>query len=169
MNDKRYLAGIIILAALSRLLPHPPNMTPITAVALFSGSKLKGRWSFVIPFLSMLISDLFLGFHATMIFVYGSFLITFLLGKIFLNKHGFFRLALVSLSSSILFFVITNFGAWLLFDMYPHNMSGLFYAYFMAIPFFRNMIVGDMIYVFALFYGYLYPASLMRYFLALKK
>jgi hypothetical protein len=144
----------IALAVISRLLPHLPNATPIAALALFSGSYLLGWKRFAIPLLAMLVSDFFLGFHTTMIFVYGSFALTVLLGTLLQKKHNTVNLIVASLSASILFFLITNAGVWITSNMYAHTISGLRDAYIMGIPFFRNTIIGDLFYTFSIFYGY---------------
>lgn len=102
----------------------------------------------------MLISDLFLGFHSTMVFVYGSFLLTILIGRKIKENFTPLKLLLAALSSSILFFVTTNFGVWLVGDWYPKTINGLIESYVMVIPFFRNTVLGDLIYSFSFFYGY---------------
>lgn len=148
--------GIIMLTVIMRLLPHPPNFTPIAGLALFSGAHLDKRLAFILPLLSMFLSDLFLGFHSTIIYVYGSFFITVLIGFRLKNNKKAGSLVLASLSSSILFFLITNFGVWLSFNMYPKSLGGLLNCYLMGLPFFRNTILGDLFYSFIFFYGYKY-------------
>jgi len=101
----------------------------------------------------MFISDIFLGFHKTMIYVYVSFLLIVLIGRL-IKKDNWQSLILASLTSSILFFIITNFGVWQLGLMYPKTVDGLFQSYTMALPFFRNTFLGDLIYSFSFFYGF---------------
>lgn len=144
--------AIIVFAVTLRLLPHPPNFAPIAAMALFGGCHLAKKYALVIPLLAMLISDLFLGFHSTMPFVYGSFLATGLFGIWLKNHKSVLNVFGVSLFSSILFFLVTNFGVWLSGGLYPKTLQGLLDAYVMAIPFFRNTIIGDLFYV-GLFFG----------------
>lgn len=148
------VAGIVIIAFIFRLLPHPPNFAPIAALALFSAVNIDGVLAYIIPLLSMLLSDIVLGFHSTMIFVYSAFLLTGFLGRLLKKKNNAVKLLFVSLLSSVLFFIITNFGVWLTGSMYPKNFSGLMEAYFLGIPFFRNTMLGDMFYSFTFFYGY---------------
>ena len=148
---------LIAFAALSRFLPHPANFAAIAAMALFGGVYLDKRYAFIVPMVAMLVSDYFLGFHSTVPFVYGSFLLTGLIG-LWLKGHK--KLGWVvgaSVTSSVLFFVITNFGVWLM-GMHPfgtggysQNFAGLIECYVVAIPFFRNTIVGDLLYVGVLF------------------
>src|SRR3989338_10485903 len=103
-----YLA-IILLAVFARLIPHPPNFAPIGGLALFSGFHFKNKIALLIPILAMLISDVFLGFHNTIIYVYLSFLLTVLVGRLIKNNR-WQSLVLASLFSSVLFFAVTNFG-----------------------------------------------------------
>lgn len=143
-------AVLILFAAFSRLIPHPANFTPIAAIALFSGVYLNKKYFLVIPVAAMLLSDIFLGFHQTMIWVYGSFAVIALIGlwlKSHKNAGYIFGTTLVS---SIIFFVITNFGVWAT-GYYGYSSSGLAECYTMAIPFFKNSVAGDLVYVTAMF------------------
>ncbi len=142
---------VIFIAVLMRLLPHLPNFTPIAAMALFGGVYLNKKYAFVIPFLAMFISDIFLGFHSAMPYVYGSFILTGIIG-LWLKKHKSAKnIICSSLISSILFFLITNFGVWA-GGWYPKTLSGLMQSYAMGIPFFKNTILGDLCYT-GVFFG----------------
>jgi hypothetical protein len=143
---------IILLAALSRLLPHLPNMAPITAIALFGAVYLDKKHTFVVPMAAMLISDYFIGFHSEMVWVYASFIIMGFLGLWLRNHQSIGKTIMATLGGSVIFFIITNFGAWVSpYMMYPQTFSGLGQCYIAAIPFFRNTIAGDLIYVSAMF------------------
>ena len=119
-NLKSYFLPIclIIVLSFSRLIPHPWNFTPILAMGIFSGFYFKNfiLGSFVVIF-SMFIGDLFLGFHSTMLFTYASLIIAVVLG-LFINKFKFTEILFSGLASSVCFFVVTNFGAWLTLEMY---------------------------------------------------
>lgn len=155
------LYGLIILGiVITRLLPHPYNFTPVAAVSLFAGAHIKGKQKYLLPILIMFVSDLFLGFHSTMIFVYGAFILSVLIGK-YLKKTNFIKTTELTFLSSVLFFLITNFGVWLMNSMYPHTFSGLMQAYIMGIPFFRNTMLGDLVYVYAFFYGYRFISNIV--------
>jgi len=154
--------GIIIIAASTRIIPHPPNFTPIGGLAIFSGIYFKKKSAAFIPLLAMLFSDLILGFHSTMFFVYLSFLISFFLGRLIRKKVNIIKLISISFISSAFFFLITNFGVWLMFDMYAKNFTGLINCYVMALPFFRNTFLGDFIYSLTFFYGYRYLLVLIK-------
>jgi hypothetical protein len=143
---------LLLLAALSRLLPHLPNFVPITALALFGGVYLDKKHTFVLPIVAMLISDYFLGFYAGMVWVYGSFVAIGFLGLWLRNHRGIVQTAATTLAGSILFFIVTNFGVWVSSQVsYPHNVAGLVSCYVAAIPFFRNTLLGDAVYVGVMF------------------
>lgn len=142
----------IIFGVLLRLLPHIPNFTPIAAIALFGGTYLSRRTALFVPLLIMAISDLFLGLHPLMLFTWGSFLLTGIIG-LWLKNHKTVPNTLgAAISSSLLFFIVTNFGVWALPNSwYPHTWQGLINCYIMAIPFFKNTLLGDLFYVGVLF------------------
>ena len=136
---------IIIVAALTRLIPHPPNFTPITAIALFGGIYMNNKiLAFIIPVGIMIISDLFLGFSSISYFVYGAFVMVSFIGTLSKNPK-IFKIVPCILLSSISFFIITNFGVWIL-GGYPKTWTGLATCYTMAIPFFKNSLMGDFFY-----------------------
>jgi hypothetical protein len=144
---------LILLCAASRLLPHPPNFTPIGALALFAGAYANGRSAWAFPLAALLISDSLLGFYnpLVMAFVYGGFAIGGLLGRRFLReRRSAARIGALAITNSIAFFVISNFGVWVV-GMYSHTWEGLAHCYVMAIPFFRNTLLGDLFYTAALF------------------
>ena len=144
-NRNIVIVTLIILAVLSRLVPHPPNFAPITGIALFSSKKINNKlFSVFIPIIPLFISDLFIGISFINIFVYLSFIIIYFLGSISTK----IEVKTVFLSS-IIFFVLTNLGVWYL--GYPKNIEGLIGCYTFALPFFVNTILGDLFYSFILF------------------
>ncbi len=160
MTKSKYevIISIILAGAFTRLLPHPPNFTPIGAIALFGGANLYPKLlAFLIPLLALFVSDLALqllfgyGFHSQMMVVYGSFVLVTCLGFWLRKNKKPHRIVLAVLSSSILFFLTTNFGVWLLDSLYPTSFEGFVACYVAAIPFFRNMLLGDMIYSLSMF------------------
>jgi len=131
------ILSFILVAAIIRLFPHMPNVTPITAMALFSGVYFTNKkYAFIVPIAAMLISDIFIGFYSISIFVYLAFILVGYIG--IKSKKISIKTILIS---SISFFVITNFGVWLL--AYPKTAVGLMECYTLAIPFFRNSLIGD--------------------------
>ncbi|MDD3517788.1 MAG: hypothetical protein PHQ14_05530 [Chromatiales bacterium] len=155
--DPRLLAliGIVLLAALSRLLPHPPNVTPIAAMALFAGAAFADRrLAFGVPLAAMLLSDLLLGLHATLAFVYAGFVLTVLIGMRLHERRTVMRVGVAAFAASVLFFLITNFGSWLAHGMYPRTGEGLLMAYTAGLPFFRNSLFGDLFFTALIFGGF---------------
>lgn len=144
---------IILLAVIARLIPHAPNFAPIGGLALFSGANFKNKIALLIPLTAMFISDIFLGFHKTVPYVYLSFIIIALIGGLIKNNK-WQSLLKASLVSSVLFFLITNFGVWATGTMYQKNLSGLIQCYGFGVPFFRNTLISDLFYTFSFFYGY---------------
>ncbi|MCS6966396.1 MAG: hypothetical protein NZ473_06490 [Candidatus Kapabacteria bacterium] len=167
------IAVLIFTAALTRLLPHPPNFTPITAMALLGGATLPLSWAYLIVFGAMIVSDVMLGIlaadwtitlHPTLPAVYGSFALTTLLSHLFLRRHlRVLRLAGVTLAASLLFFAVTNFTVWLLGTLYPKTWAGLLACYVAALPFFRNSLLGDYLYTAVLFGAYGLIGHLLGY------
>lgn len=163
MIDKRViaLAGIVLAAALLRLVPHPWNMTPVAAMALFGGAAFADRrLAFLLPLAAMALSDLALGlmhgtgwFHSTLPFVYGAFALTVLLGRTLTARRGVARVAAATLGASLLFFLLTNFGTWATQDLYPATPAGLVACYVAALPFFANTLLGNAFYATLLFGG----------------
>jgi hypothetical protein len=156
-NHARLLAllSAIAAAAALRLVPHPPNFTPIGAMALFSGAYLSRRGlAFVAPLAALLLSDLVLGFYAGMSFVYASVALTVLIGWWVSSRRTVLRVAAGALAGSVSFFVITNFGMWLFSGFYPRTSAGLAACFVAAIPFFQNSVAGDLFYAALLFGGF---------------
>jgi hypothetical protein len=144
---------IIVAAAMSRLLPHPYNFTPIAAMALTGGVYFNKRLAFIIPLGALFLSDLFIGFHNTILFVYGSFIITGFIGLWLKSHKKVLPIFGATLFSSILFFIITNFGVWITGGgwFYPRTWQGFIECYTLAVPFFRNTVAGDLVYTGVLF------------------
>ena len=147
--------SLILILALARLIPHPPNFTPIIAVALISGYFFKNiNLSLLILLFAMLLSDLFIGFYENMIFVYASLLlITFVFHKIS-KKINYKNLFIYCFAGSLIFFIFSNFGVWALgspgvLDVaYERNISGLVECYILAIPFFGNTFLSTLIFAY---------------------
>jgi hypothetical protein len=154
MNRNRLLllVGLIVVAIVTRFLPHPPNFVPVTAIALFAGAFFKDkRLAIAVPIAALLISDIIIGLHSTMLFVYTSILAVVMLGTILNKKRNVMRIAGITLAGAVLFFIVTNFGVWITGTMYPKTIDGLINCYIAAIPFFRNALLGDAVYVTSLF------------------
>jgi len=151
------VAAIIVAAAVSRLIPHPPNLASVTAVALFAGAYVQDRrLAFLIPLVALFLGDLILGFYGLpeMLIVYGSFALIVCIGLWLKQRRSALRIGGGSIASSVLFFVLTNFGTWAFSSIYPKTLAGLMACYIAAIPFFQNTIQGDLLYTLVLFGGF---------------
>jgi hypothetical protein len=158
--------SVIVIAALLRLLPHWPNFTPIAAMALFAGTYIdKKQYAFAIPIAAMFLSDLFIGLHSNMPAVYISFTITVLVGMAIRRRVNAGTVFLAAIGSSVIFFLITNFSAWLASPIYPQNFVGLMESYLAGLAFFRDQshgfsfLLNDMLgtlFFSAVFYGAFY-------------
>lgn len=148
------LAIILIIIGVSlRLIPHIPNFAPITALALFGGANLNKKYALIVPLLAMLISDFFLGFHSTMLYVYVSFLISGLIGLWLKSRKTPLYIFGATTAASLQFFLITNFGVWAE-GMYSRGFEGLITSYIMGVPFYRYTVLGDLFYTGVLFLSY---------------
>ncbi len=148
------LVGLILVAAFSRLIPHPVNFTAVSAMALFGGAYLSKKQSLIVPIAALLLSDLALGFHSTMIFVYLAFSLIVVLGWGLKDQKSVFKLGTFSLVSSSLFFLISNFGVWLMEGFYAPTWQGLVTCFVAAIPFFQNQLAGDLMFTAVMFGGF---------------
>ncbi len=149
------IVSAILLVAAMRLIPHPPNFSPIAAIALFSGAHFSRRsLSFVAPLSALLLSDIFLGFYSQMWIVYGSTALVVCLGWSLAKRKTPSRIGLTAVSGSFLFYAITNFGVWASSDMYPKTLGGLATCYAAAVPFFQNSLAGDLFFSTILFGGF---------------
>ena len=149
------LLSAIAAAAALRLVPHPPNFSPIDAMALFSGAYLGRRGiAFVAPLAALLLSDLVLGFYHGVATVYATVALIVVIGWWLSSKRTPLRIGIAAIASSVTFFVITNFGMWLFSGFYPVTYAGLLACYTAAIPFFQNTVAGDLFYSVPLFGGF---------------
>lgn len=155
------LTTLILATALFRILPHWPNFTPVAAVALFGAATFERRWlGLAVPLAAMLLSDALIGFHASMGAVYVSFALTWLLGFWALRRPAVGRIAAASVTSSLLFFLITNFAVWSGSSFYPQTLAGLLscysagLAFYNGTSFFLNGLLGDLFFSAVLFGSY---------------
>lgn len=163
---------LIIGAILLRLVPHMPNFAPIGALALFCGAYLPKKYAIIVPLIAMMVSDYMLLyihpfqgtanfsqlypvtalFHAGTFAVWGSVLLIGGIGIWLRTRKSFTNVLSGSLASSVLFFLITNFGFWLTTSLYPKTIEGQMLAYAMALPFFKWTLLGDLFYT-GVFFG----------------
>ena len=145
--------SLVLILAFSRIIPHPPNFTPIITIAIMSGYLFRNIYlSIATLLISMLLSDAFIGFYKNMFFVYLSLIfIVYIFYKIS-NQINFKNLFLFSIFGSFIFYLISNFGVWYLGSLYEKNFNGLIECYFLAIPFFKNTLISTIIFSYAAFF-----------------
>lgn len=153
--------SLIIVGILLRFMPHAVNFTPVAAIALFSGAYLKRKYAIIVPLALMAISDVFIGMHNVVIFTWGSFVLAALMGTFIRKNKSAMRITGMSLAASFVFFVISNFGVWVM-GWYPQNMKGLIDCYVMALPFLRDFTVSTLIYSILFFSAYELVARLVK-------
>ncbi len=137
--------SLVVAGILLRFIPHAPNFTPVAAIALFSGAYLDRKYAIIVPLLLMAVSDFFIGMHNVFLFTWGAFVLSALLGALLREKKGVLRIAGISFSASLVFFVVTNFGVWAM-GWYPQTLNGLVDCYILALPFLRDFTVSTLIY-----------------------
>jgi len=146
--EMRVVFGLVVVALLTRLLPHPPNFAPITSIALFTGFHfVNKRLALFIPLICMFLTDLILGVHSLMPIIYLSFVLISMIGL----KAKSLSLGTV-LSASSLFFIVSNLGVWYFY--YPLTWAGLSSCFILAVPFFINALMGDLFYTFVLQFSF---------------
>jgi hypothetical protein len=162
------ICTIILLAAGSRFIPHPPNFSPIGSIALFGAAYYSKRyWSYFIPLIAMFLSDMalnnviyhslfngFTWFYSGALYTYGAILLIVLLGTLTLKKIRIPNLIASALGASIIFYIVSNFGVWAsngMYGMYPRTFAGLMECYIAGLPFLQNLLAGDFVYTIVLF------------------
>ncbi len=163
------IGSLIVLAALSRLVDHPMNFTPMTAILLFSSAYITNKWlKLIFPFATILFTDMVLesitgfGFHSGSSLVYLGYALIFAIGYLLLQKVNVGRTIVAVVLSSTIFFLLTNFAFFYpesvvpnpAIGAYPHNFSGVVASYQAGMPFFRNMLSGDLIFTSIIFGSY---------------
>jgi len=147
---KKYLPAflLITLGIAARFFPHPANFAPIGAIAIFSGIYLPKKWAIALPLAAMFFSDIFIGFYAwpIMLSVYGGFVVMGLIGLLVRRNKKLSTVLGGTILGSVIFFLVTNGAVWAFGTLYAHNLAGLMQSYIMAIPFFRNSLLGDLFY-----------------------
>jgi len=141
MNNKFfYLLFFGVILALSRIIPHPPNFTPILASAIMAPMLIKDRWfGIAIPIVAMFISDVVIGFYSYQFVIYSSILAIALVAPM---RKNYVRLGIMAVGGSVWFFITTNFAEWMIWDYYPKTIEGLITCYTLAIPFFKNTLIS---------------------------
>lgn len=147
---------IAVFSFFARLLPHAPNFAPIGALAIMAGGYLPKKYALLLPLAVMLVSDYFIGFYdiKIMVSVYLSFLLYVVLGNTLGKDKKIGKLAGSAFLGALLFFLITNFAVWAFSPWYSKDLSGLLLSFTLALPFFKNTLLGDMFYTATFFVAY---------------
>lgn len=152
LPSRRDIFSVVFLVSffvLARVLPHPPNFSPILSWAFLSGVFLKrSRLSYMLPIITMFISDMILGFYVGMLYTYLGVFVSSILGlKTAKETIKVPQLALHSFTSAVTFFLISNFGVWVSSGFYSLDLWGLFFCYEAAVPFFPATFLSNLIYL----------------------
>jgi hypothetical protein len=161
MKDVRFrvLLGMILAAAAVRLLPHPPNFTPIGAMALFGGARFRDlRAAFLAPIAALVLSQCALGFYATFPLIAFAFVLETGIGRFLARRGGPLRIGSAVVAGSGVFYLVTNFGVWAFGAVYAKTLAGLAFCYAAGIPYFWNTLGSDALYS-ALLFGALWLAE----------
>jgi len=164
-----FIFSMLLVVSIVRFFPHLANLTPLAAIALFAGVQIRnGKMAFLTPMVIWLLSDVGLeimyhlglraypGFYPYMISVYISFALIVLIGRLIRNKINPLTVISGALGGSLVFFIVSNFGVWLLEAemMYTNDWNGLVNCFVAAIPFYKNAVLGDLLYSTVLFGGF---------------
>lgn len=152
------IVGLIAIGVVMRIMPHPPNFAPITALALFGGAVLPKRTGLWLPLAAMVMSDLIIGLHPLIPVTWGTFLLIALFaGKQLRGRLNTGSILASSLGSSLFFFAASNLAVWAEGALYPRTLAGLSDTFVQALPFFRNTLLGDLFFA-GMFFGAYYLA-----------
>lgn len=143
-KEMLFAVGIVAVVVGSRFLPHAPNFSPVLALMLFAGSVMRPRiLAFALPLVAMLVSDLIIGTYDGISFVYASYVLTILVGLL-VSAQSLRSVVVGALSSSVLFFVLSNMGVWFFTGMYEKSLSGLWLCFLLAMPFFHQTVFSTL-------------------------
>ncbi len=153
---------LILMGAVSRILIHEPNFTPVISIALFSGVYLNRKYAVILPLAVMILSDIFLGWHNTILFTWGSLILIAYLGVWTRNHKTASSLLAINIAGALSFFLITNFGVWVVGGLYPMTFEGLQQCFIAAIPFYRGTFLSTILYSTVLFGIYEFVACRVK-------
>lgn len=143
-NSERLALGLIVIGVLSRLIPHPPNVTALVGASLLGAYAIRSPWlAALIPVAAMAVADLMLGWHSSALFTYAGMLAGALIGRGLLRQLSLPRLGIAAFLASFAFFLVSNFGVYL-GGYYGFGLDGLLACYVAAIPFWGLSLVGDL-------------------------
>ena len=159
---------LVLIGVSLRLLPHPDNFAPVSAIALFSGVALSAPLALTVPLVVMVISDLIMGPHALFPLTWGCFALVTLLGLYIRKDASAVKILAGTLGGSVIFFLVTNLGVFIFQNMYPKTSAGLAQCFVMALPFFRNTALGDLFFSFVFFSSFALAKNFSHKFVSQK-
>lgn len=140
-----FVATLIAVGAFTRLIPHAPNFTAMGALALYGGWALrKPALGLAVSLGVLFLTDLVIGLYPGMEWTYIGLMSMVLVGSVTPSRMSVFSFAASGLGGSVLFFLLSNIGAWITLDMYTKDLPGLMMAYTSSIPFFGNFVLGTL-------------------------
>jgi hypothetical protein len=140
-----YLVLIIVTLFLFRVIPHPPNVSPIIAFGVASPIFFKNKINCTfLLLLAMFLSDIILGFHSYQLIIYLTLTTIILVSS---SNQSFTKISILGIAASVWFFLVTNFSVWILWDYYPKNIEGLLSCYVLALPFFQNTLLSTLFFL----------------------
>jgi len=151
--------ALILLAVSLRIIPHPANFAPVSAIAIFGGAKLPRKLALSVPLFAMVISDLIIGLHNLVLVTWGCYMLIALASHLWLKKVTIVRTTITAIAASLFFFIVTNFAVWLWSGMYAHTAQGFIRCFTLALPFFRNTLLSDVTYTLGLFGVYSFASK----------
>lgn len=156
------IVTLIVLAAVLRIVPHPWNLTPVGAIALFSGAMFRKRWiAFLLPLASLFAGDIFVGFHKLMFVVYASFAVSVAIGRWLTERRSVARIGGAVFLGALQFFAVTNFAMWAVGGFYPRTVAGLVNCFVAGVPYFWNTLAGDAVFACVLFGGFAFAERML--------
>ena len=155
MNKTKFLAAFLLIAfgIIGRLLLvkfiKMPNLEIITSFSLIAGTMLGGIFTFVIPLVIIAVTDTYFGNTSILLFTWSAFCIIGIFGWLLrkrksLSYRFIAKMTGLGIVSSLFFYLYTNFGWWLLSNMYAHTWQGLIQCYLMGLPFFKTNLLGNL-------------------------
>jgi hypothetical protein len=158
--------GLIAAGVILRLVPHVANFAPVGAIALFGGAVLPKRLAWWLPLAIMVASDLIIGLHDTILFTWLGFTLVGLFGMLWRDVKNRWRATFGAVGGAIIFYIVSNFGVWVVGKMYAHTFQGFIDCYAAGIPFLRTSLIADVTYSILLFGAFALASQRTRAILA---
>ncbi|MBL7662893.1 hypothetical protein JNK13_09105 [bacterium] len=154
-QELKYFLLVVATIFVWRVIPHPPNLTPVLALALWGSVLIKSPSRLIAALVAgMFLSDLIVGAHELMPFIYGCYALIAILGLKYLKHESIQSVGIYTFTASTLFFALSNFAVFLTSGIYPRTLTGLVSCYTMALPFYGVALLGDLLFSAAIYLVY---------------